>query len=61
MEYDLFGDVLKPSKPPVELVKPVEQVKPVSGAAAKPVDPLISVRSISCIVKDGLVTTVWNA
>jgi hypothetical protein len=57
MEYDLFGEQLKPSKPPVEPVKPVE---PVSGAASKPVDPLISVRSISCIVKDGLVTTIWN-
>ena len=57
MEYDLFGEQLKP---PTEPVKTVEPVKPVVVAASKPVDPLISVRSISFISKDGLKTTVWN-
>jgi phage I-like protein len=72
MEYDLFGEVLKPSSAPVAgkpaLSGSASLVAATKGNGAREAmeratpnsNKSISFRGVSCIVKDGLVTTVWN-
>jgi hypothetical protein len=64
MEYDLFGEVLKPSIAAkvagVTTKGGTDKGDGVAVAGASKPDWLVSVRGISFIVKDGLKTTVWN-